>query len=103
LSEGLGVRAVARIHGVKPDTVLEWIKKAGQHCERVSEYMIRELKLTQVQLDEMWTFVHKKQRQLSEEEKVHHSEWGDNWIWIAFDPVRKLIVALVVGKALPEF
>lgn len=102
LSEGLGVRAVARIHGVKPDTVLEWIKKAGQHCERVSEYMIRELKLTQVQLDEMWTFVHKKQRQLSEEEKVHHSEWGDNWIWIAFDPVRKLIVALVVGNRTEE-
>ncbi len=102
LSEGLGVQAVARIHGVKPDTVLEWIKKAGQHSERVSEYMIRELKLTQVQLDEMWTFVHKKQRQLSEEEKVHHSEWGDNWIWIAFDPIRKLIVAMVVGNRTEE-
>ena len=102
LSEGLGVQAVARIHGVKPDTVLKWIKKAGQHCERVSEYMIQELELTQVQLDEMWTFVHKKQRQLSEEEKVHHSEWGDNWIWIAFDPIHKLIVALVVGNRKEE-
>jgi hypothetical protein len=36
LAEGLGVRAVARIHHVKPDTVLDWLHKAGQHCEAVS-------------------------------------------------------------------
>ena len=101
LSEGLGVQAVARIHSAEPDTVLEWIRKAGQHCEQVSEYMMRELELTQVQLDELWTFVHKKQRQLSEEEKGN-SEWGDNWIWIAFDPIHKLIVAMLVGDRTEE-
>jgi len=97
LSEGLGVRSVARLRGVKPDTVLEWIEKAGEHCERVSEYMMQELELTQVQLDELWTFVHKKQSKLSEEEK-EHTQWGDNWIWIAFDPVHKLIMAMLVGE-----
>lgn len=101
LSEGLGVQAVARVHGVKPDTVLEWIRKAGQHCEQVSEYMMRELELTQVQLDELWTFVHKKQRQLSEEEKAH-SEWGDTWIWIAFDSIHKLVVAMLIGDRTEE-
>lgn len=101
LSEGLGVRAVARTHGVKPDTILEWIRKAGQHCEQVSEYMLRELELTQVQMDEMWTFVHKKQRKLSEEEKAN-SEWGDTWIWIAFDPIYKLVVAMLVGDRTEE-
>ena len=39
LVEGLGVRAVARIHHVEPDTVLEWLRKAGQHCEAVSAYI----------------------------------------------------------------
>ena len=56
LVEGLGVRAVARIHHVEPDTVLDWLRKAGQHCQRVSEYMMQELELSQVQLDELWTF-----------------------------------------------
>ncbi len=60
LAEGLGIRAVARIHGVEPDTVLEWLKKAGQHCQMLSEYMMRELDVSQVQLDELWTFVYKK-------------------------------------------
>jgi IS1 family transposase len=96
LAEGLGVRAVARIHGVKPDTVLAWLRKAGQHCERLSEYMMQDLALSQVQLDELWTFVRKKERMLSEWEKLH-SEYGDNWIWIAFDPVHKLVIAVLIG------
>jgi IS1 family transposase len=101
LAEGLGVRAVARIHGVKPDTVLEWLKKAGQHCQMLSEYMMRELNVTQVQLDELWTFVHKKERMLKEWEKLH-SEWGDTWVWVAFDPVHKLIIAVLVGERTEE-
>lgn len=97
LAEGLGVRAVARIHGVKPDTVLEWLKKAGQHCQALSECMLRDLKMTQVQLDELWTFVHKKERMLKDWEKLY-SEWGDTWVWVAFDPVHKLVIAVLVGE-----
>jgi IS1 family transposase len=97
LAEGLGVRGVARIHGVKPDVVLEWLKKAGQHCQALSECMMRELNVTQVQLDELWTFVYKKERKLKEWEKLH-SEWGDTWVWVAFDPVHKLVIAVLVGE-----
>jgi IS1 family transposase len=101
LAEGLGVRAVARIHGVEPDTVLEWLKKTGQHCQALSECMMRDLKMTQVQLDELWTFVRKKERMLKEWEKLH-SEWGDTWIWVAFDPVHKLVMAVLVGERSEE-
>lgn len=97
LAEGLGMRAVARIHGVKPDTVLEWLKKAGQHCQALSEHMLRDLQVPQVQLDEMWTFVHKKERMLKEWEHLH-SEWGDTWVWVAVDPLHKLVIAVLVGE-----
>ena len=97
LAEGLGIRAVARIHGVEPDTVLEWLKKAGQHCQALSECMMQDLNITQVQLDELWTFVRKKERMLNEWEKLH-TEWGDTWVWVAFDPVHKLVVAVLVGE-----
>ena len=101
LAEGLGVRAVARIHGVKPDVVLEWLKKAGQHCQALSECMMRDLHVTQVQLDELWTFVRKKERMLKGWERLH-SEWGDTWIWVAFDPVHKLVIAVLVGERSEE-
>jgi IS1 family transposase/transposase-like protein len=101
LAEGLGVRAVARIHGVEPDTVLDWLRKAGQHCEWISEYMMQELKLSQVQLDELWTFVRKKEHMLSGWEKLN-TEYGNNWIWIAFDPVHKLVIAVLIGDHTEE-
>jgi IS1 family transposase len=101
LAEGLGVRAVARIHGVEHDTVLDWLRKAGQHCELLSAYMMQELELSQVQLDELWTFVRKKKRMLSEWEKLH-TEYGDNWIWMAFDPIHKLVIAVLIGEHTEE-
>jgi len=101
LAEGLGVRAVARIHNVEPETVLAWLRKAGEHCARLSECMMQDLELSQVQLDELWTFVRKKERMLSEWEKLH-TEYGDNWVWVAFDPVYKLVVAVVIGDRTEE-
>jgi IS1 family transposase len=97
LAEGLGVRAVARNHHVEPDTVLEWLKKAGRHCQALSECLLHDLHVTQVQLDELWTFVRKKERMLKEWEALH-SEWGDTWVWVAFDPVHKLVLAVLVGE-----
>jgi len=97
LSEGLGIRSSARAAGVDKDTVLSWLKKAGQHCQRVSEHMMQELELTQAQLDELWTFVRKKQGRLSEWEK-EHTEQGDTWIWTVFDPLHKLVPAMLIGE-----
>jgi IS1 family transposase len=101
LAEGLGIRAVARIHGVKPEVVLEWLKRASQHCQALSECMMLELNVTQVQLDELRTCVHKKERRLKEWEKLH-SEWADTWIWVAFDPMHKLVMAVLVGERSEE-
>lgn len=39
----------------------------------------------------------KKSRSLTDSEK-NHPEWGDAWVWLAFDPVSKLIVHAVIGK-----
>lgn len=94
LAEGLGIRAVARIHGVKPDMVLNWLRRAGEHSAQLSAYMLHDLELEQVQVDELWTFVRKKERVLSEWEKLH-TNWGDTWIWVAFDPIHKLVVAVL--------
>ena len=97
LSEGNGPRATARIFGVEPDTVAEWLRKAGQHCAAVSALLLQDYALAQAQLDELWTFVRKKERHLSAWEKLR-TEYGDTWVWVVFDPVYKVVVALVVGE-----
>jgi IS1 family transposase len=97
LAEGLGIRATARVYGVKPDDVLRWLRRAGQHSEKVSAYLMRNLHVEQAQLDELWTFVRKKEKTLSAWEQLH-SEWGDTWIWTVVDPVNKLVLAFYVGE-----
>jgi len=97
LTEGLGIRATARVFEVKVDTILLWLKRAGQHSEKVSFYLMRKLHVDQAQLDELWTFVRKKEKRLSTWEKFH-SEYGDTWVWTVFDPTHKLVLALLVGE-----
>lgn len=55
---------------------MQWLRQAGEHCEQASTYLMCNLQVEQAQLDELWTFVYKKQTVLSAWEKMH-TEWGD--------------------------
>lgn len=97
LAEGLAIRATARLLEVDKDTVCDWLSELSQHCGRVMAYYFRNLHLTECQLDELWTFVYKKEEHLDPVEQLA-GVYGDAWIWVAFAPVWKLVPAWVVGK-----
>jgi len=59
-AEGVGVRATARLLGLDKDTVNRVILRAGEHCAAVLADLLTSLDLTEVQLDELWTFVKKR-------------------------------------------
>ncbi len=59
LAEGLGLRGTSRVLEIKLDTIRRWLATAALHCEQVSDMLLRDLKLSQVQVDELWTFVKK--------------------------------------------
>jgi transposase-like protein len=59
-AEGVGVRATARLLGLDKDTVNRVILRAGEHCANVLSGLLTSLKLTEAQLDELWTFVKKR-------------------------------------------
>lgn len=97
LAEGVSIRSVARIFGERPETILLWLRRAGEHSQQVSAYLLRNLHVSQAQLDELWTFVQKKEKNLSAWEQLH-SEYGDTWVWVVFDPIHKLVLAMVIGE-----
>jgi IS1 family transposase/transposase-like protein len=97
LAEGLSIRATARLLGVDKDTANHWLPGLGRHCQGVMNYFFRNLHLHECQLDELWTFIYKKEAHLTPLEKLREVE-GDAWVWIAFSPVCKLVPAWVVGK-----
>jgi len=59
-SEGVGVRATARLLELDKDTVNRVILRAGEHCARVLSGLLTSLEMTEAQLDELWTFVKKR-------------------------------------------
>lgn len=97
LAEGNSLRSTARIVQIDKDTACEWLDRAAQHCRLVMLYRWRELVVTECQLDELWSFVHTKERHL-EAAKRFCTSYGDAWVWIAFAPLWRLVLAFVVGK-----
>ncbi|MCK4303817.1 MAG: IS1 family transposase [Candidatus Eisenbacteria sp.] len=97
LAEGVGVAATARIQGVDKKTVLLVLAKAGEHAAKIDRALMRNLIVSECQLDEMWSFIGKKEKNLEPDEKLR-GELGDAWIWIAFDAVNKVAIASVIGK-----
>lgn len=58
--EGGGIRAAERTMGIHRDTIMHWLALAGKHAQKVEELLVSQVKASQVQLDELWTFVVKK-------------------------------------------
>jgi IS1 family transposase len=63
----------------------------------VTTYLFDTLHITECQVDELWSFVRKKEAHLTVAERVL-AFYGDAWVWIAFAPAWRLVAAFVVGK-----
>lgn len=66
LSERNSLRAIERLTHHPHKTLLHWVDLAGQHGAAVSSHLIRNLHLTQAQVDELWTFVKKSRNTWSQ-------------------------------------
>lgn len=62
LSEKNTYRAIARMTDHHLDTVRAIADAVAQHCKKFNNYFIKELKLTPIEVDEMWSFVKKKKK-----------------------------------------
>ena len=69
LAEGVGVAATARIQNVDKKTVLLVLAKAGDHAKKVNRCLLKNLEVTECQLDEMWSFIGKKEKNLDPVER----------------------------------
>jgi transposase-like protein len=78
LADGNSLRGTARIVGVDKDTVCTWLDRAGHHCRAVTAYLFAKLPIRECQLDELWSFVRKKEGHLTPAEKVL-ALYGDTW------------------------
>jgi len=97
LVEGNSVRGTARFCDVEKRTVLNLLKLAGEACERIASERIRNVRVRDLELDEVWTFVGCKQRNLRMGmENIRQR--GDAYTFIGLERTSKLVVAWHLGK-----
>ncbi len=99
LAAGLGIRAVARVFEVDPNTVLGWLVEAAEHFEAFSRYYLHHLHVEQVQMDELFALLSAvKEGEVTEAKAIQRLSRSPHGVWVAMDPVCKLILAVDVGQ-----
>lgn len=95
MREGCGVRSTARLTGVCPNTVIRLARISGKHALEVHDEKVEiSPKTREVQFDEKWGFVYKKEANCSSGEE----DRGDNWDHTAIDAEHRLLLSIVPGK-----
>jgi IS1 family transposase/transposase-like protein len=85
--------------GVTEETVLGWLRRAAHQAEEINRHLLRDLPVTQGQLDEMWNFIERKHTCAPDAagESGPDREDGRQWVWISFAPEFRLMIAAIVG------
>ena len=90
LTEGMSIAAISRLTDIHRDTIMRLGARIGTACDQLHDRTMRDLQIPILQLDEQWSFVQKKQANRRPDSPP---EQGDCYLWLAFDPVSKVVVS----------
>jgi IS1 family transposase len=96
LVEGNSIRSVERMANTHRDTIMRLMVEVGTGCAKLQDEEMRDLTCKRIQVDEIWAYVGKKQRELRPTD--NRNLVGDQWTFVAVDPDTKLVPAYLVGK-----
>jgi IS1 family transposase len=97
LVEGCGIRASARMANVSKDTVMKLWREIGEACIRYQDATFRNLTCQRLQVDEIWSFVYAKAKNVPAEMRGTFGV-GDVWTFTAIDADTKLMPSFLVGS-----
>lgn len=96
LVEGTSLRATSRLADVSINTVTKLLVDVGSACAAYQDQAFRSLACQRIQVDEIWSFVYTKQRNLPSAKAAPIGS-GDVWTWTAIDPDTKLVPSWLVS------
>ena len=96
LLEGMSLRATARASDISYNTVCKLFVDAGTVAAVYQDEVLRDLPCKRLQLDEIWSFVYAKQKNVKGS-KAAPADAGDAWTWVAIDADTKLVPSWRVG------
>lgn len=96
LVEGSSRRSISRVADVSINTVTKLLVDAGETAIDLHHRLVRDVKTSKVQCDEIWSFNYCKQRSVATA-KTAPLDAGDVWTCAALDAETKLIVTYAAG------
>lgn len=96
LMEGMSVRSTHRRNGMSRTTFLRMLLEVGENCDRLLRDKIQGVEVSDVEVDEIWSFVHCKEK--IRERRDLSEEFGDVWVFTAIEANTKLLLAHQTGK-----
>jgi IS1 family transposase len=76
-----------------------WLIEAAGHAAAFSRYFLHDVRVTQVQLDELFALLSAvKAGEVSKPEAIQRQSRSPQWVWGAIDPVTKLLLTIDVGE-----
>lgn len=97
LVEGCSIRTTERITGLHRDAITRLLLAAGARAQNVMDTLVQNVKATDVQADEIWGFIGKKEKKKLGED-ANDDTLGDCYTWVAMDRNLKIILAFAVGR-----
>jgi transposase-like protein len=91
LVDGNGIRGASRVCGVNRKTVARCLRKAGHHADAVASRLTRNVKLSEVQVDEVHAVVFKKDKNITPQDRILHPDAGTAWLFTSIDATTKFI------------
>jgi IS1 family transposase len=101
LSEGSSIRSAERVTGTHRDTITRLLVLVGGKCEALLGRLVHDVKVSDVQADELWSFVAMKEKTKVRKE-ITDSEIGDAYTFLAIERDSKLLLAHHVGRRTSE-
>src|SRR5579863_8352497 len=95
LLEGNSVSTIERVTGVHHGTTLKLLVLAGEKCERIMAQRIRNVQVRDVECDELWAFIGKKQKRVRPDDDQN---LGDAYTFVAIERHSKLVLNIAMGK-----
>ncbi len=95
LLEGNSIRSTERITDLDRNTIIKLLVLAGEKCERLLGDKIRNVPARDIQADETWSFIGKKEKRREAGDDVN---LGDAYTFVAIERDTKLVLNFALGK-----
>ena len=95
LCEKISIKGIIRVLKHHEETIFRYIERFAEHAARINDFILTNIQIGDIELDEIWSFVFKKNKNITD---TDDPTYGDFWIYTAIKRDSKLFVGFEGGK-----